>query len=161
MGKPDSFLTSPLIVECCFFFPITSLVVYPQGCFFHVNPSQQHEWDPSVWQYYCNATLTLLAPVCQKNCNTQNAQGGFVLTCSCAAFVELISFGWVIIVVSTFWGVSRACCSVTCSACLLSNIRLNQFQNVVLNESWHASAHSLWCHDDVWFWCVYLEKVSV
>lgn len=69
-----------------FFFPIAGLVVNPQGFFFfHVNPSQQNEWYPSGWQYYCNATLTLLAPVCQNNCNTQNAQGGFVLTCSCTA----------------------------------------------------------------------------
>lgn len=44
-----------------------------------------------------------------------------------------------------FWGVSGTCCSVTCSPCLLSDIKLNQFQDVMLHESQHASAHSLGC----------------
>lgn len=62
--------------DCQQFF---KFIVNPAG-FYHVHPSQQHEGYPSGWRYYCNTTLTLLAPACQKTCNTQHDPGGHVFS---------------------------------------------------------------------------------
>lgn len=145
MGKPSSFLTFLSTV----FFKFT---MNPAG-FYHVHPSQQHEGHPSGWGYYCNTSLTSLAPACQQTCQTQHhpAAHGCSLHSRCfpgASSPWLSGF-----CCFQFWGVSGTCCSVTCSPCLLSDIRLNQFQDVILHESQHASAHSM-------LGCLFLMPIS-
>lgn len=129
--------------DCQQFF--LKFIVNPAG-FYHVHPSQQHEGYPSGWQYYCNTALTLLAPACPVIRNMTPVV--MFLACIGAAgrcFTELLFRAWVlIIVVSSFEAcLEPAAASPAHRVC--SDIRLNQFQDVVLHESQHASAHSLGC----------------
>lgn len=119
----------------------SKFIVNPAG-FYHAHPSQQHEGYTHqgdavivmpLWRYghqpvkRCHLTPVVMFLACIPAAGRCFPGASFPWLSSYCCF--------------QFWGVSGTCCSVTCSPCLLSDARLNQFQDVMLHESQHASAH--------------------